>query len=163
MSSPLLTRNVGRWNQNVRDMIASGEPWQLITTFNEWGEGTAIERCLDWASESGYGAYLDALHRDGDTTGAGVDEKLIHKFDLNYFPNPNHSSFTIHFNLPEKTFVALNIYDSFGRRIHTLINSPCSMGIHEFTWIPEGLQDGIYFSLLQIGDKTITTKLLFQK
>ena len=24
-------------------MVASNAPWQLVTTFNEWGEGTAVE------------------------------------------------------------------------------------------------------------------------
>jgi hypothetical protein len=43
-------------------MVASGTRWQLITTFNEWGEGTAVESADQWATSSGQGAYLDALH-----------------------------------------------------------------------------------------------------
>jgi hypothetical protein len=39
-----------------------------VTTFNEWGEGTAVESATEWASPSGYGAYLDALHNDGAVT-----------------------------------------------------------------------------------------------
>jgi hypothetical protein len=46
-------------------MIASAAPFQLVTSFNEWGEGTAVESAQEWASASGYGAYLDALHDDG--------------------------------------------------------------------------------------------------
>jgi hypothetical protein len=46
-------------------MVASEEPWQVITTFNEWGEGTAVESAAEWESQSGYGLYLDALHSDG--------------------------------------------------------------------------------------------------
>ncbi|MCU0664072.1 MAG: hypothetical protein MUC50_17315 [Myxococcota bacterium] len=61
----LLSRDLDRWYQNVADMVASLEPWQLITTFNEWGEGTAVEPASEWASDSGYGQYLDALHTDG--------------------------------------------------------------------------------------------------
>ncbi len=60
--APLLPRNLTVWAQNVRDMVASGEPLQLITTFNEWGEGTAVESAEQWASPSGYGAYLDVMH-----------------------------------------------------------------------------------------------------
>jgi hypothetical protein len=65
-ASPRLARDPDRWRQNVRDMVASGEPWQLVVSFNEWGEGTAVERALDWSSASGYGVYLDALHSDGN-------------------------------------------------------------------------------------------------
>jgi hypothetical protein len=60
-----LERNLSRWQQNVRDMVASGASWQLVTTFNEWGEGTSVESATEWENSSGYGAYLEALHRDG--------------------------------------------------------------------------------------------------
>lgn len=46
-------------------MVASGAPFQLITTFNEWGEGTSIESASEWASASGFGTYLDILHANG--------------------------------------------------------------------------------------------------
>jgi len=59
---PLLGRDVNRWAQDVHNMVASGTRWQLITTFNEWGEGTAVESAEQWATSSGQGAYLDALH-----------------------------------------------------------------------------------------------------
>lgn len=61
----VLTRDINRWYQQVRDMVASGEPWQLVTTFNEWGEGTAVEAAEEWKSPSGAGLYLDALHSQG--------------------------------------------------------------------------------------------------
>ncbi len=58
-------RDITRWKQNVRDMVASGANWQLVTTFSEWGEGTAVEPATEWASSSGYGQYLDLLHTNG--------------------------------------------------------------------------------------------------
>ena len=67
-SQPRLARDPNRWAQNVRDMVASGEPWQLITTFNEWGEGTSVESAQEWASSSGFGVYLDILHTNGQGT-----------------------------------------------------------------------------------------------
>ncbi len=63
--NPQLGRDLYRWNQNIRDMVASGANFQLITTFNEWGEGTAVESAAEWATSSGYGAYLEALHNNG--------------------------------------------------------------------------------------------------
>jgi hypothetical protein len=64
-ATPRLPRDLVRWSTNIRDMIASGAPFQLVTTFNEWGEGTSVESAQEWASSSGYGAYLDALHNNG--------------------------------------------------------------------------------------------------
>ncbi len=63
-SAPRLARNLTTWAQNVRDMVASDEPLQLITTFNEWGEGTAVESADQWSSPSGYGSYLDVMHNE---------------------------------------------------------------------------------------------------
>ena len=53
-------------------MVASGARFQLITTFNEWGEGTSVESATQWASPSGYGLYLDALHNNGSEPAAGT-------------------------------------------------------------------------------------------
>ena len=62
---PREARDLATWKQSIRDMVASGEPWQLVITFNEWGEGTSVEPADAWQTPSGYGAYLDALHTDG--------------------------------------------------------------------------------------------------
>src|SRR5205823_5375155 len=61
-------RDTTRFAQNVSDMVASNAPWQLVTSFNEWGEGTAVESATQWASSSGYGSYLDILHQNGGGT-----------------------------------------------------------------------------------------------
>jgi hypothetical protein len=63
-STQRLGRDLARWQQSVRNMVVSREPWQLVTTFNEWGEGTAVESASEWSSASGYGAYLDVLHNN---------------------------------------------------------------------------------------------------
>jgi hypothetical protein len=62
-TTPRLTRDPARWEQNVKDMVASGEQWQLIATFNEWGEGTSVEPATEWSSSSGLGTYLDTFKR----------------------------------------------------------------------------------------------------
>jgi hypothetical protein len=60
--APRLQRSVRRFRRDIRAMIRSRTRWQLVTTFNEWGEGTAVESGGEWATPSGEGAYLDALH-----------------------------------------------------------------------------------------------------
>ena len=63
-SAPRLTRDLTRWTDNIKSMIASNAPWQLVTTFNEWGEGTSVESAEEWASSGPYGAYIEALHNN---------------------------------------------------------------------------------------------------
>ena len=60
--APRLARDPERWRQDVAAMVASNARWQLVLTFNEWPEGTSVETAQEWASPSGYGSYVDALH-----------------------------------------------------------------------------------------------------
>jgi hypothetical protein len=61
-TAPRLARRPSSFAADVRQMVASGAPFQLVTTFNEWGEGTSVESAREWTSPSGYGTYLDILH-----------------------------------------------------------------------------------------------------
>jgi hypothetical protein len=65
-ANPRLQRNITQWASEIQSMIVSNAKFQLITTFNEWGEGTAVESAIEWASPSHYGIYLDALHNNGN-------------------------------------------------------------------------------------------------
>jgi Glycosyl hydrolase family 99 len=58
---PRLPRDMRRFQADLRRQVASGAHWQLVTSFNEWGEGTAVEPSQQWQSQSGYGTYLDAM------------------------------------------------------------------------------------------------------
>jgi hypothetical protein len=61
--APRLVRDAGAFDAAVGRMRASGAPWQLVTTFNEWGEGTAVEPASQWQSPSGRGWALDILRK----------------------------------------------------------------------------------------------------
>jgi Glycosyl hydrolase family 99 len=61
-TTPRLARGLSRWRADIRAMLRSRARFQLVTTFNEWGEGTAVESAWQWRSPSRYGLYLDALH-----------------------------------------------------------------------------------------------------
>lgn len=63
--------SAGTWATNIASMLASGAEWLLVTSFNEWGEGHAVEDADGnsghdytgggWDSASGFGTYLDGL------------------------------------------------------------------------------------------------------
>jgi hypothetical protein len=63
--APRLDRDLAAWYADILAMVQSHEPWQLVTTFNEWGEGTAVEDAQEWSGGGPYGAYLQALHDNG--------------------------------------------------------------------------------------------------
>jgi hypothetical protein len=57
--APFLRRDRARWRQNVATMSASRAEWQLVTTYNEWGEGTAIESASGCRVSAPPGTYCD--------------------------------------------------------------------------------------------------------
>lgn len=61
--TPRLARSPSRWCRDLTRMVRSHADWQLLTTFNEWGEGTAVEPAREWATPSSKGRYLDLARR----------------------------------------------------------------------------------------------------
>lgn len=55
-----LARDLSRWRANIRDMVGSGARWQLVVSWNEWGEGTQVEGSTELGD-----AWLEALAADG--------------------------------------------------------------------------------------------------
>ncbi len=47
---PRLARDPGRFEADVRRMARSGAFWQLITTWNEWNEGTSVEPSMEYGN-----------------------------------------------------------------------------------------------------------------
>ena len=69
-SRPRLARDLRGFVDALARQERSGAQWLLTTSFNEWGEGTAVEPAAEWASASGRGAYLDALRSARPPTAA---------------------------------------------------------------------------------------------
>ena len=59
---PMRRRSVRSWTRMVHRMADSPAQFHFVISFNEWGEGTAVESAVQWSSRSGYGRYLDVLH-----------------------------------------------------------------------------------------------------
>jgi hypothetical protein len=126
-ASPRLARDTARWSLNVRNMVASREPWQLVTTFSEWGEGTAVEGAREWTSASGYGTYLDALHTNGGTS--SIINRRSNNLDITALSMAKN--------------VDVDVYDLQGKLIKTLKNRTVSS--YSLDPRKNGLARGIYF------------------
>jgi Calcineurin-like phosphoesterase len=60
--APEVSRSIVAWRRSIQRMVASRQPLQMIDSLNDWAHGSAIEASAAWASASGFGLYLDALH-----------------------------------------------------------------------------------------------------
>jgi len=81
------------------------------------------------------------------------------------FPNPFNPSTTIKFDLKEKGFVTLKVYNVAGQLVKTLVNGEMDATTHSITW--NGTNDrggavasGIYFYKMETKDFSQTKKMV---
>lgn len=79
------------------------------------------------------------------------------------YPNPFNPSTRIEFSINSAKNVRLDIYDSIGRRVETLINRPLNEGFHFVDFDGSGLASGVYFYTIRTNEQTLTRKMLLIK
>jgi hypothetical protein len=60
-ATPRLDRDLLRWQTNIRSMLASNAPFQLVVSWNEWIEGTSVENAAEWNTAGPFGAFAESL------------------------------------------------------------------------------------------------------
>jgi len=94
-------------------------------------------------------------------------EKLIEVIDdyslgQNY-PNPFNPSTEIKYNLPEKSFVTLKIYDVLGREVTELVNEEKSAGSYTVIWDASNFSSGSYLYTVIAGEFSQSKKMILIK
>ncbi len=79
------------------------------------------------------------------------------------YPNPFNPSTNISFNLPEKSYVSIKVFDLLGREVATLAAQTMSAGTHALQWNAGKMPSGVYFYRLKAGTFTQTKKLVLLK
>ena len=84
------------------------------------------------------------------------------------YPNPFNPSTTITFDLPETSYVQLEVYDIMGRRITTLIDGQRTAGRHQAIWYATSdkgtpVAGGVYLYKIQTGSFRETRQMVLLK
>jgi Concanavalin A-like lectin/glucanases superfamily/Secretion system C-terminal sorting domain len=79
------------------------------------------------------------------------------------FPNPFNSTTKISFYLENREMVKLDVYNSLGEHISTLINQELGSGSHSFSFTEHNLPSGIYFYRIVYQSKSETKSMLLIK
>ena len=79
------------------------------------------------------------------------------------YPNPFNPSTIISFQIPEKSFVILKVYDAIGNEVATLLSKDLQTGNYEVEFEAVNLTSGVYFYRLQAGNFIETKKMLLLK
>jgi len=79
------------------------------------------------------------------------------------FPNPFNPITTIEYSVPSTEFVSLNVYNSMGEIVNTLVNEQQSAGKYTVRFESENLASGIYLYKIKAGDFVETKKMALMK
>lgn len=76
------------------------------------------------------------------------------------YPNPFSASTTIPFEVPESLPVVLEVFNTAGARVATLLDGAVLRGHQEARWAPENLPSGLYVIRLRVGDTVRTGSII---
>jgi hypothetical protein len=84
------------------------------------------------------------------------------------YPNPFNPTTTIKYQIPQLSFVTLEVYDVLGNEIATLVNEEKLVGIYKIEFNSHSgevrnLPSGIYFYMLRTGNFVETKKMILLK
>lgn len=98
-------------------------------------------------------------------TVVGVDgEAAPPKYELNQnYPNPFNPKTNIKYQVAETSKVELNVYDTLGQKVETLVNDTKEAGVYEVEFEAENLSGGIYFYKIVTAHFSETKKMLYLK
>jgi hypothetical protein len=93
-----------------------------------------------------------------------VKEEIPQSFSLyQNYPNPFNPTTTIKFALPIDSKVKINVYNSLGQLVETLIDKEMQSGYHEVNFNASKLASGVYLYQLQANDYVSVKKMLLLK
>ncbi|MBD3168037.1 MAG: T9SS type A sorting domain-containing protein [candidate division Zixibacteria bacterium] len=79
------------------------------------------------------------------------------------YPNPFNASTTISYSISHETDVRLEIFNLMGQRVDVPVDERQKPGEYAITWDASGLSSGVYFAILNTGEKSISRRMTLVK
>jgi hypothetical protein len=79
------------------------------------------------------------------------------------YPNPFNPSTSISFNLPQAGVVKLDIFNSLGQNVATLVDGNLAAGLYNREFTGAGLASGVYYYQLRAGEQVLTRRMMLLK
>ncbi len=91
-------------------------------------------------------------------------EAGLRSFKLNQnYPNPFNPQTTIHFELLMAGTVTIDLYNSLGQKVATLLNASKPAGNHKISYDASHLTSGVYYYRLSSGSRSEVKKMVVMK
>ncbi len=87
---------------------------------------------------------------------------VSYKLSQNY-PNPFNPTTSISYSIPEKSFVKLEIFNTLGQKVKTLVNGEKESGNYSINFSAGNIPSGMYLYKLSTGKFSETKKMLLLK
>jgi len=169
--SVFLTQSGKAWAVGANGNIGYSTDWGYTWTTQESGVSSELREVFfindneGWIVGGGTGYPGVILH----TTNGGVvtninQTNIVREFELHQnYPNPFNPNTIIRYQVPERSFVTLKVFDVLGNEVTTLVNEELSAGKHETVFDASQLSSGLYFYQLKAGNFTETKKMILIK
>lgn len=97
-------------------------------------------------------------------TGVSTTNEIpfVYSLEQNY-PNPFNPSTNIKFQIPNRRFVSLKVYNVLGNEVVTLVNEEKPAGNYEVSFDADQFPSGVYFYTINAGNFSLTKKMLLLK
>jgi hypothetical protein len=97
-------------------------------------------------------------------TSVSASEQLPNDFALEQnYPNPFNPTTTIKFNLPEQSNVRIDVFNTLGQQVKSLVNGEVLAGEHSVKFDASALSSGVYLYRMQAGDFNEIKKMILTK
>ncbi len=121
-------------------------------------DGQQVQQSFTFSSDD---TSTLVLHIDSEETSVESSRALPQSVELSAnYPNPFNPTTTIEYAVPHNMTVTLQVYDTNGRQVATLVQQPQKAGWHRAEFNNDNLASGIYYYRLQAGNIVKTRKML---
>ena len=119
---------------------------------------------VDYVVDQETGLLYGVTYREPTIINDKFKKNSIPGFELNQnYPNPFNPSTKITFNLPKTEIVRIEIYNTLGQKIETLLNKPMTTGYNLVEFNGKNLSGGVYFYRIEAGEFQDVKKMILLK
>jgi len=146
--------------------LGEGDGWlnfrKEIYSYDE--NGNNIELLIQSWDENNWVTKNRYLYIWESVTSLNEQKMILSDFKLcQNYPNPFNPSTTIEFDLPIASDVMIDVYNTAGQKVQTLMNKRMTAGNYEIEFNAANLSSGVYFYRIQAGEFQDMKKMILIK
>lgn len=151
-------------NSTISRTTDGGRNWATVTVSTPRVTDVTFINSLTGFAVADYGVVLKTTNGGQPISINTISTEIPNSFEVyQNFPNPFNPSTKINFQLTHSDFVKLQIYNSNGREVQSLINIKLAPGGYSFDFYGDNLPSGVYYYRLSAGNFTDTKKMILLK